>query len=61
MGHRALPVDSMKPELAKCQISRDYMVSAAEQACLNLTCLQIRKQRVTSDVAHLLKNNRILT
>ena len=41
--------------LAKCQISRDYLVSVAEQAGLNLTWLQTPKDRSANDVAHLLK------
>ena len=52
-AHKLAPLlssalDSIK--LAKCQISRDYLVSVAEHAGLNLTWLQTPKNRFANDV-----------
>ena len=54
--HKSAPLlstafDSIVPKLVNCQISRDYLVSVAEQAGLNLTWLQTPKDRFTNDVA----------
>ena len=62
MAHISAPLlspvlDSIIPKLAQCQISRDYLVSVAQQAGLNLTWLQTPQNRFTNDVAHLLRED----